>query len=79
MSPSLSFSLSSSLLPISVAVRVNGIQDVSEDALVLLSHATQERMRDVVEKLTEISQHRMQALKVGMIFSISGGEIEATK
>ena len=45
-------------------VRVNGVQDMGEDVLVLLSHATQERLRDVVEKLTEISQHRMQALKV---------------
>ena len=45
-------------------VRVQGVRDVGEEALVLLSHATQERMRDVVEKLTEVSQHRIQVLKV---------------
>ena len=46
-------------------VRVNGVWDVGgEEVLVQLSHATQERMRDIVEKLTEISQHRMQVLKV---------------
>ena len=48
-------------------MRVHGVQDVGEDVLVLLSHATQERMRDVVEKLTEISQHRVEALKVSRI------------
>lgn len=45
-------------------MRVNGIQEAGDEVLVLLSHAAQERMRDVVEKLTEISQHRMQVLKV---------------
>ncbi len=46
-------------------VRVNGVQELGgEEMLVQLSHATQERMRDIVEKLTEISQHRVQTLKV---------------
>lgn len=45
-------------------VRVQGMGEVGEETLVLLSHATQERMRDVVEKLTEVSQHRIQVLKV---------------
>lgn len=48
-------------------VRVNGVQEVGEESLVLLSHATQERMRDVVEKLTEVSQHRVQVLKVSSL------------
>ena len=53
-------------------MRVNGVQEVGgEDVLVHLSHATQERMRDIVEKLTEISQHRTQALKVGLDLLLS--------
>lgn len=44
-------------------MRLNGVQEISEETLVLLSHATQERIRDVVEKLTEISQHRTEVLK----------------
>ncbi len=47
-----------------VTVRVNGMQDCSDDLLVYLSHATQERLRDVIEKMTEISRHRVEVLKV---------------
>lgn len=40
------------------------MEEVSEDVLVCISHATQERLRDVLEKLTEISRHRIEILKV---------------
>ena len=43
------------------------MQEVSEDVLVCISHATQERLRDVLEKLTEISRHRIEVLKVCLI------------
>ncbi|XP_072530385.1 transcription initiation factor TFIID subunit 4 [Salminus brasiliensis] len=35
-----------------------GVVEVSPDVLGLLSHATQERLRDLLEKLTAIAQHR---------------------
>ena len=49
---------------IPIPVRRYGLTDVSDEFLVLLSHATQERMKGVVEKLTQISQHRLNVLKV---------------
>lgn len=49
---------------IPIPVRRYGLSDVSDEFLVLLSHATQERMKGVVEKLTQISQHRLNVLKV---------------
>lgn len=45
-------------------MRVNGLQDFSEDLLACVSHATQERLRDVIEKMTEIGRHRVEVLKV---------------
>ena len=51
------------------------MQEISEETLVLLSHATQERIRDVVEKLTEISQHRTEVLKVSQSSILLGGII----
>jgi len=45
---------------------VNGMQDCSDDVLAYVSHATQERLRDVIEKLTEISRHRVEVLKASL-------------
>ena len=52
--------------PFSIPIPVHryGLSEVSDEFLVLLSHATQERIKGVVEKLTQISQHRLNALKV---------------
>ncbi|XP_048869908.1 transcription initiation factor TFIID subunit 4-like isoform X3 [Brienomyrus brachyistius] len=36
----------------------HGIADVSPDAVSLVSHATQERLRGLLEKLTAVAQHR---------------------
>ena len=44
--------------------RQYGVGDVSDDYLSLLSHAAETRLRDVLEKLTQISQHRTEVLKV---------------
>ena len=53
-----------------ISARRYGLTDVSDEFLVLLSHATQERLKGVVEKLTQISQHRISVLKVPS-FSLS--------
>lgn len=44
--------------------RQYGVGDVSDDYLSLLSHAAEARLRDVLEKLTQISHHRTEVLKV---------------
>jgi len=40
------------------------IKDVCPDVLELLSLATQERLRDLLEKLTVVAQHRQISYKV---------------
>lgn len=46
----------------------NGIDEPSLDVSVLISHACQERLKNIVEKLAVIAEHRMDILKV--IYSI---------
>ncbi|KAG7488337.1 hypothetical protein MATL_G00034360 [Megalops atlanticus] len=43
--------------------RRRGITDVSSDAVNLVSHATQERLRELVEKLTAVARHRKTSYK----------------
>ncbi|KAJ8419095.1 hypothetical protein AAFF_G00005940 [Aldrovandia affinis] len=43
--------------------RRHGITDVSSDAVDLVSHATQARLRELLEKLTVVAQHRKSSLK----------------
>ncbi|XP_036374131.1 transcription initiation factor TFIID subunit 4 [Megalops cyprinoides] len=43
--------------------RRRGITDVSSDAVNLVSHATQERLRELVEKLTVVARHRKISYK----------------
>lgn len=40
------------------------ITELSSEAVNLISHATQERLRGLLEKLTTIARHRMTAYKV---------------
>ena len=40
------------------------ITELNSDAVNLISHATQERLRGLLEKLTTIAQHRMTTYKV---------------
>ena len=49
---------------LSPTARQHGIGEVSEEYVSLLSHATEARLRDILEKLTQISQHRTEVLKV---------------
>ncbi len=53
--------------------RQSGVGEVSEDYLSLLSHATETRLRDILEKLTQISQHRTEVLKVNLVFNALHG------
>ncbi|XP_071011245.1 transcription initiation factor TFIID subunit 4 [Oncorhynchus clarkii lewisi] len=40
-----------------------GVSEVGSDVVSLVSHATQERLRDLLEKVTVVAQHRKIALK----------------
>ena len=47
------------------AAKKHGLDDVPSQVLSLISHATQERLRSVVEKLANIAEHRLEIYKVG--------------
>lgn len=46
----------------------HGLEDATNDVAVLVSHATQERLKNVIEKLAVIAEHRMDILKVNYYF-----------
>ena len=48
----------------------HGLEEPSNDVSVLISHATQERLKNVVEKLAVIAEHRIDIIKVYIIFNI---------
>lgn len=43
-----------------------GITDVPAEVVTFISHATQNRLRTVIEKVTVITQHRMESYKVSV-------------
>lgn len=43
--------------------------EVNSDVLNLISHATQERLRGLLEKLTLIAQHRIRTYKVKIMIA----------
>ncbi|XP_048452193.1 transcription initiation factor TFIID subunit 4-like [Rhincodon typus] len=43
--------------------KIHGVTEVNSDVLSTISHATQEHLRELVEKLTVIAQHRMMTYK----------------
>ena len=47
-----------------VSVRKHGLDDVPHEVADLLSHATQERLRNILERLALISEHRLEIYKV---------------
>ncbi|XP_054439453.1 transcription initiation factor TFIID subunit 4B [Pteronotus mesoamericanus] len=47
------------------------ITELNSDAVNLISHATQERLRGLLEKLTTIAQHRMTTYKTSENYSLS--------
>lgn len=42
----------------------HGLEEPSNDVAVLISHATQERLKNIVEKLAVIAEHRIDIIKV---------------
>ncbi|XP_071175731.1 transcription initiation factor TFIID subunit 4-like isoform X1 [Mytilus edulis] len=55
---------------VSCIARKHGL-DVTNDVLNLVSHATQERLRDLVEKLATIAEHRIEIYKMNEKFEPS--------
>ncbi|KAJ8316709.1 hypothetical protein KUTeg_005739 [Tegillarca granosa] len=49
----------------------HGIDDISNEVVNLVSHATQERLRDVLEKLAAIAEHRIEIYKMNDKFEIT--------
>ncbi|XP_051879588.1 transcription initiation factor TFIID subunit 4-like isoform X2 [Pristis pectinata] len=49
----------------------HGVTEVNSDVLSTISHATQEHLRELVEKLTVIAQHRMKVYKDNDQYSLS--------
>ncbi len=49
---------------VNATVRRHGLDDVSPQVASLISHATQERLRNVLQKLATIAEHRMEIYKV---------------
>lgn len=47
------------------AARKRGLDDVPSQVVSLISHATQERLRNIIEKLANIAEHRLEIYKVG--------------
>lgn len=45
-----------------------GLEEPSQDVAVLISHACQERLKNIVEKLAVIAEHRIDVIKVWMPF-----------
>lgn len=43
----------------------HGLEEASSDVAVLVSHAAQERLKNIVEKLAVIAEHRVDVIKVG--------------
>ncbi|XP_041376302.1 transcription initiation factor TFIID subunit 4-like [Gigantopelta aegis] len=48
-----------------------GIDEISPDVVNIISHATQERLRDVTEKLSTIAEHRIEMYKVDPRYEVT--------
>lgn len=48
-------------------VAKHGLEEPSNDVNVLISHATQERLKNIVEKLAVIAEHRIDIIKVSFV------------
>lgn len=51
------------LLPLFAAVKY-GIEEIPSDVVALISHATQERLKTLVQKLGVVAEHRLENIKV---------------
>ncbi|CAH1270175.1 TAF4 [Branchiostoma lanceolatum] len=52
--------------------RKHGLEDASPDVVSLVSHAAEERLRNLLEKLTVIVRHRMEAYKDDSRYEVTG-------
>lgn len=50
--------------------RKRGVSDVSQDVLNLVSHATQERLRNILEKVSTISLHRLEVYRDDPMYEV---------
>ncbi|CAH3042814.1 unnamed protein product [Pocillopora meandrina] len=50
--------------------RKHGVSDVSQDVLNLVSHATQERLRNILEKVSTISLHRLEVYRDDPMYEV---------
>ncbi|CAH3020315.1 unnamed protein product [Porites evermanni] len=48
----------------------HGLTDVSQDVVSLVSHATQERLRNILEKISTISLHRLEVYRDDPIYEV---------
>ena len=44
----------------------HGLEEPGADVVALVSHATQERLKSLLERLSVIAEHRMEVIKVRM-------------
>jgi transcription initiation factor TFIID subunit 4 len=49
-------------------VAKHGLEEPSSDVAALISHACQERLKNILEKLAIIAEHRIDVIKVSIIF-----------
>ncbi|XP_061189986.1 transcription initiation factor TFIID subunit 4-like isoform X2 [Saccostrea echinata] len=56
---------------ITAIAKKHGLDDISSDVANLVSHATQERLRDLLEKLDTIAEHRIEIYKMNDKFEAS--------
>jgi transcription initiation factor TFIID subunit 4 len=47
-----------------LSVAQHGLEEPSSEVAALISHATQERLKNIVEKLAVIAEHRIDLIKV---------------
>lgn len=52
---------------VSFTAKKFGVTEVPMEAVTFISHATQSRLRTVVEKVSTIAQHRLDSCKVGRV------------
>ena len=53
------------------SAKKHGLDGVSPDVARIISHATQDRLRDLVSKLSVIAEHRMEIYKMDPRYEVS--------
>lgn len=46
----------------------HGLEEPSNEVMALISHATQERLKNLIEKLAVIAEHRIDVIKVSISY-----------